>query len=296
MAVSVNWSTKVIYVPKADLTPKGGVVYELDVNWLRLQLKNLEDSDAGMACQDTHRHNTEVQLSGVTYARFFEIINGYTVEFEDGQYVVMCTGANHNLADVKVQNQVSLVIGNAAGLITVSSGSGLSTEEHEWLQRILESSDIKRCTVQDASPTTSKFNTSLVETVNGFWDRAAILFNSGDNKGVIRGVKTYKVANGELTLETPLPYAPETGDEIVMIAARKFLAPDMDRVLGLSQENFRMKNQVYDGDGNLTSATVRIYQTAADAQNDVNPIAEYAMTASFAGAGLCTSYLMREMA
>lgn len=119
--------------------------------------------------------------------------------------------------------------------------------------------------------------------------------NSGENKGQIRGVKTYKQAGGEISLETPLSHAPANGDEIVMIASRKYLAPDMDRVLGLCQENFRLKNQVYDSDNNLTSALVRIYATAEDAQNDVTPIAEYQLTAAFSGPGRCNSYLMKQI-
>jgi hypothetical protein len=43
------------------------------------------------------------------------------VEFEDGQYTVNCVGANHNISDVKVANQVSLIVNNAAGLITNSA-------------------------------------------------------------------------------------------------------------------------------------------------------------------------------
>lgn len=119
MAISVTWGTKVIYVPQSYLTFLGGSLYQLDLNQFRLDLKNLEDSEEGMPFPDTHTHNTEVVLSGITYARIIEIINGYTVEFEDGQYSVSCTGANHNLAEVKVANQVSLIVNNAAGLITM---------------------------------------------------------------------------------------------------------------------------------------------------------------------------------
>ena len=135
MAISIDWGTKVIFVPKADLTPLGGNLYELDVNDFRLELKDIEDSVEGMAHPDTHRHNTEVTLAGVTYARSIEIINGYTVEFEDdgtpaGHYVVSCVGANHNLADVKVANGTSLIIGNSAGLIVSETGtSGLTPDE-----------------------------------------------------------------------------------------------------------------------------------------------------------------------
>lgn len=131
MALTVNWATQVVTVPQADLTPVSGTLYELDVDAFRLNLKTLEASAIGQAYDDIHRHSTEKVLSGVTYARFVEIINGYTIEFEDGQYVVRCVGANHNLADVKVANQVSLIIGNSAGLITVVSGSGVTAQDKE---------------------------------------------------------------------------------------------------------------------------------------------------------------------
>ena len=108
MAISINWSTKIITVPQADLTAMGGGVYQLDVDAFRLALKNIEGSEEGSVFPDTHRHSTQVTLSGVTYARTFEVINGYTVTFQDTgtPYTVLCVGANHNLADVKNVNQV----------------------------------------------------------------------------------------------------------------------------------------------------------------------------------------------
>ena len=122
--ITIDWLTKIITVPQSFLTPLGGARYELDVNMLRNALKDLEDGDDGMAYPDTHTHNTEATLSGVTYARQFVVINGYTITFESTgtPYQVECTGANHNILDVKNVNDVSLVIGNSAGLITVATG------------------------------------------------------------------------------------------------------------------------------------------------------------------------------
>ena len=121
MAISIDPETFVITVPKADMTllQSSPEIRELNLNSFRLELKSLEDDpDYGIFLYKTHNHNTEVTLSGLTYARIVEIIAPYTVTFEDGQYTVACTGANHNLADVKNANQVSLIINNAAGLIT----------------------------------------------------------------------------------------------------------------------------------------------------------------------------------
>lgn len=127
MAISINHATKVITIPQADLTFISGSLYELNVNTFRKSLKDLEDDVDGMILLDTHRHNTEVTLAGVTLARTVEIINGFTITFENLQYSVRCVGANHNISDVKNVNQVSLIIGNSAGLIV--SGSGVTAQD-----------------------------------------------------------------------------------------------------------------------------------------------------------------------
>lgn len=129
MAISINWSTRVISVPKAYLTPLGGNIYELDLDTFRLDLKDLEDSEEGMPFPDTHNHNTTVTLGGVTLARVIEFINGYTVTFEDGQYAVNAVNANSNIADVMNVNQVSLRTFNSAGLQVVISGSGVTPQD-----------------------------------------------------------------------------------------------------------------------------------------------------------------------
>lgn len=124
--ITIDWGTRVITVPQSFLTPLGGDLYQLDVNDFRLALKDIEDNADGMAYPDTHRHNGEIVLAGVTYARSVEIINGYTVTFEDlgPHYTVVCVGANHNIADVLNFNSVNLIIGNSAGLVVVEVPAG----------------------------------------------------------------------------------------------------------------------------------------------------------------------------
>jgi len=132
MTVSIDWDDKIIYVPKVDTTliqSSPTEIRELNINTFRLTLKNLEDDIEGMPFLDTHRHNTEVTVGGVTLARVVEIINGYTVTFEDGQYAVNLVGANSNIADVSNVNQVSIRSSNSAGLQTVVSGSGVTEQD-----------------------------------------------------------------------------------------------------------------------------------------------------------------------
>lgn len=126
MAISIDWATKVIFVPKNYLTNTGGGVYELDVNQFRLDLKDLEDSEIGISYPTTHNHNTAVTLGGVTYARIVEMINGYTVTFENGSYAVRLVNANTNIEDVTNVNNVSVRSSNSAGLIEVNTaGTGV---------------------------------------------------------------------------------------------------------------------------------------------------------------------------
>jgi len=68
------------------------------------------------------------------------------------------------------------------------------------------------------------------------------------------------------------------------------IAADVKRVLGLTQENFRIKDHVYDTDDLLESATISIYNNATDCDNDTSPLAEYSMVALYDSSGRITSY------
>lgn len=123
MAITINWPTKVINVPRADMTLVQSSpieVRELNIDSFRLRLKDLEDDVEGIPFIRTHNHNTTVVVGGITLARVVEIINGYTVTFEDGAYAVNLVGANSNIADVLNLNTVSVRSANSAGLIQQS--------------------------------------------------------------------------------------------------------------------------------------------------------------------------------
>lgn len=65
-------------------------------------------------------------------------------------------------------------------------------------------------------------------------------------------------------------------------------------ILGLVQSNFRIKNQVYNTDNLLTSATIRIYNNSSDTENDVNTLKEYNVEASYNSNGQLITYLVKE--
>ena len=66
-------------------------------------------------------------------------------------------------------------------------------------------------------------------------------------------------------------------------------------ILGLEQHNFRIKNQVYNSDNLLLSSTIRLYNSASDANADINPLKEYSMEATYDSDGKITSYKVIEV-
>lgn len=148
MTITINWLTQIISVPQADLTALGGAQYGLNVETFRNILKDIEDSEAGMAHPVTHRRNAPVVLSGVTYAQTFEIINGYTITFENTgtPYLVLVSGANHNLADVtNFSGSMSMIVGNSAGLVVAATDtSGVAAAVLSAAQTTPIHSDIRR--------------------------------------------------------------------------------------------------------------------------------------------------------
>jgi hypothetical protein len=238
----------------------------------------------------------------------------------------------------------------AAEIIQVSTGSGLSTEEHDKLMSIspsglttdehnklmavavesggrLQSVDgrLPNIPASQGDVTSARDDIILaIPDVSGLAQEVTVA--SKPSLADIEGSEILAKQSGftglaqETTLEGKPSLADIEGSTVLAkqsgftglaqestVAAKPSLSDiegsevlakqvDILRLLGLSQENFRVINQLYDNDGNLTSATVRTYSTATDAQNNTNPMAEYQMTATFSGPARCTSYLMKQVA
>jgi hypothetical protein len=156
MAISIDPATRVITIPQADLTFISGDLYELDTDQFRKDVNDLLSSEPYAWMPDAYQHNPEYTIVGVTYARSIEFINGYSVTFENNTYTVRLAGSNNNIFDVEngilnPSGNVTVVGQNSAGLIVVTSGSGLSaaqdtrvTEIHQ--DRGLESGTVKTIT------------------------------------------------------------------------------------------------------------------------------------------------------
>jgi hypothetical protein len=118
--ITIDWATKIISVPKSFMTQVQTVPYEireLDADTFRFALKDLEDDIDGMPFLDTHRHTAGTSIGGVNIAKIVEIINGYTITFEDDIYAVSIVGANTNILDSTNLNSVSVRSANSVGLV-----------------------------------------------------------------------------------------------------------------------------------------------------------------------------------
>lgn len=130
--ISVDPLTHVISVPQSDLTPIGGVSYQLNTNVFRLSLRDWEDSEEGIYQLKTHNHNTTVLLGGIQYSRVLEILSPYTVTFEETgtPYVVNLTGSNNNILEKTNLGTVQILSNNSAGLINVAETQYGAFDDH----------------------------------------------------------------------------------------------------------------------------------------------------------------------
>ena len=133
MAISIDWVSGVITVPRADMTLIQSTpveVREINVEDFRAEINDLKDNPDGRPWTRIYNHNTTVNIGGITLARVIEIIPPYTITFEDGQYAVNIVGGNTNFIDRTNPNQVSLRSNNSAGLI--DAGGGEDTLAPTW--------------------------------------------------------------------------------------------------------------------------------------------------------------------
>ena len=127
--------TFIIHIPVSYLTHVSGTLYKMNTNQFRKDLKSWEDSEEGMPFPKTHDHNTEVTIVGVTYARAIKILAPYSITFENGEYSVILEGSNNNIfdiaGDILNQNHVQVIPTNSGGLISVTSGSGVTEQDKD---------------------------------------------------------------------------------------------------------------------------------------------------------------------
>jgi len=109
-------------------------------------------------------------------------------------------------------------------------------------------------------------------TIEGNVFKAGVLFDTLGQYRVLF-VTPDKFENGLQQIEV----VEEITDDLSGIITK------LNRLLGLSQENYRIFTPTYDGKNNLTSGTIKIYPTAGDVDANTNALAEYQISANYSG-------------
>lgn len=122
MAYTANWITKLITIPLSDLVWASGNTYELALSDFLTEVRRLEwASHEGLWAAQILEHTNPKTISGVVYAAFDEVINGYTFQFTGSPDAVILKGSNNNILDVYVFNGVSVAPNNSTGLQDLST-------------------------------------------------------------------------------------------------------------------------------------------------------------------------------
>jgi len=175
MTIAIDPATKVITVDQADLTLISGSLYELDTNAFRKSVWDIVSAENGIFLDTPFIHNTEVTVAGTTFARTLEFINGYSITFENLTYSVRLAGSNNNIFDVEnsilnPSGNVTVIAQNSAGLISVSSGSGLSAAQDTKLTEVhrdagLDSASAKTITENTVDEDYTETSSGITKTI-----------------------------------------------------------------------------------------------------------------------------------
>jgi len=121
--MTIDWLNRIVYIYKTDMVqiePPPNEGWKLDVPEFKKAITDRQDDYDGIAYPDIINHYPTVQLGGTVLASVVEIINDYKIVFEDGQYYVLLNGANTNIMEHLILNQVSVRSNNAAGMQDLS--------------------------------------------------------------------------------------------------------------------------------------------------------------------------------
>ena len=122
--MTVNWGTGEITVFRTDMlqvqtTPVA--IYQLNIIDFHDALRDEEATALGAAYPTTHKYASSVTISGTPLAPVVEILEPYTITFEDALYNVNIVGGNSNISDRNNKNTVGVNTSNSAGLQDLSS-------------------------------------------------------------------------------------------------------------------------------------------------------------------------------
>lgn len=123
MAYQVDWEAGIITIPKADLVFLSADKYKLDLYEFAKECWRLTwETTEGLSYPEIITYYPAVDTGDVILGKTILINHlDYMVVFEDGQYAVLFDGANTNLHNYTIVNQVSIRPNNSAGLQDLST-------------------------------------------------------------------------------------------------------------------------------------------------------------------------------
>jgi len=140
----------------------------------------------------------------------------------------------------------------------------------------------------------------ITDKLGNFASGLTVIYNiykSSDNSLVASGTLTeysniYRASTsfsepGQYRIEYITPSKFENAIETIVVTD---VYDKITRILGLTQENYRLMNPIYDSKGNLIEGVIKIYNNPSDLENDQNPIASYKVTAVHDSSGNVTDY------
>lgn len=142
MAISINYLTNEILVPKADTVfidfdpISGRERRELSILNFKNALSDLQDNQDDVWAITAFVSTAPQDLGSFTLGRSLLILAPYFVTFEAGDYSVNLIDGNSNVVTRTTLNGVVPISNNSAGLVQVTSGSGLSITQTDQLRRI----------------------------------------------------------------------------------------------------------------------------------------------------------------
>lgn len=91
-------------------------------------------------------------------------------------------------------------------------------QNSDKLNILIQSLIVAQSLVDDPSPTTSHFASTLNNASDDFYNQGILVFTSGFNSGQVRKITAYNGVNKKITVSPPLSMAPTSGDSFTILA------------------------------------------------------------------------------
>jgi hypothetical protein len=139
--------------------------------------------------------------------------------------------------------------------------------------------------IYQSSTNTLIENGTMTDIGDGVYQKLINLSTIGQYRVMYTTPKKYDNA-----IETIVVTERDINDLSEVIDKLSEIITKSNRLLGLSQENFRIFSPSYDVNNNLITGIIKIYESKTDCDSDINPIAIYNVEATYDINGNMSNY------